>query len=145
APRQVDQAQIVLVGEARALPGRGGDDEPVGAVLEQMVHEAAGRLLVHPPARVERRDQRRVYAADRHRPGLSQHRATRRIGAYSIGLKGSGASLGPFSSGSSAAGGAGGGGGGGAAAAGGCPEGGGASPAGGPADAGSGCWRARSA
>ena len=48
-----DHPQVLLVGERRGLAGGSAHDDSVGAVLEQMLHEACRGLLVEASLRVE--------------------------------------------------------------------------------------------
>ena len=54
----LEQAQLLLVVEGRRLAGRAGDHDAVGAVVDQMAHQAAGGALVDGAAVVERRHHR---------------------------------------------------------------------------------------
>ena len=56
--RQLDDAQVLLVGQRRRLAGVPHDDEAVRAVGAQVVHEVDERLLVDAQIVVERRDDR---------------------------------------------------------------------------------------
>ena len=55
---QREQPAHLLVGERRGLAGAAADDQAVGAVLDQVVHEPDGSRLVHASLRVERGDHR---------------------------------------------------------------------------------------
>ncbi len=57
--RQLDQRELLLVGERRGLAGGGGDHEAVRAVRSEVVHQRHERLLVDTQLRVERRHDRR--------------------------------------------------------------------------------------
>ena len=58
-------AELLVVGQRRGLAGRARHDEPVRAVLGEMAHQRDERLLVDPPGRIERRDDRRQDGAER--------------------------------------------------------------------------------
>ena len=64
--RELPEADLLLVGEGRSLPGGPREHQPVRAVVEQVAHEADGGRLVETPVRVEGCDHRREYASDGH-------------------------------------------------------------------------------
>jgi len=53
--RELEQTQLLLIGEGRPLPRRAGDDEPVRAVLEQVRADGDECLLVDAAVVCERR------------------------------------------------------------------------------------------
>ena len=53
-----DQLEALVVRECRRLAGRGGDDEPVGAVLDEVRGQFPEALVVHRAVGVEGRDDR---------------------------------------------------------------------------------------
>ena len=62
--RELDQPELLLVGQRRGLAGRAGDDEAVRAVLGEVAHQRDERLLVDARSRVERRHDRRQDRAE---------------------------------------------------------------------------------
>ena len=53
-----EELQLLGVAQRRALTGRAGDDEPVGAVLDEVDGQLAELLDVHGAVRMERRHDR---------------------------------------------------------------------------------------
>ena len=57
--RGAKEVEPLLVGEGRALAGRAGDDDPVGAVLDEVAREPLERVEVDRLVLAERGDDRR--------------------------------------------------------------------------------------
>jgi hypothetical protein len=55
---ELDEPEVLLVVHRRRLARRATDHQPLRAVLDQVVHQPHGRLLVDAPGRVEGRDHR---------------------------------------------------------------------------------------
>ena len=68
---------MLVVVERRGLAGRPADDEAVGAVGGEMVHQGDERLLVDPAVGVERRDDRRQDAPQLHDLSVADARVRR--------------------------------------------------------------------
>ena len=83
--RQLDDAQVLLVGQRRGLAGRAADDEAVGAVVGQVVQQVDERLLVDVQVVVERRDDR---GEDGSQPGHVRHCPRMLSGHRRVGLAG---------------------------------------------------------
>ena len=62
--RGAEEVEPLVVGERRALAGRAGDDDPVGAVVDEVAREALERVEVDRAVLAERRDDRRQDAAE---------------------------------------------------------------------------------
>ena len=55
---EADHPEVLFVVERRRLAGRAADHQPVRAVLDQVVHQRDGGILVDVPVGVERGDHR---------------------------------------------------------------------------------------
>ena len=62
--RELDEPELLLVGERRGLARRPADDEAVGAVGGEVVHQRDERVLVDAQLLVERGDDRGDQGAD---------------------------------------------------------------------------------
>ena len=62
--RGAEQVEPLAVRQRRALAGRAGDDDPVGAVVDQVRGELLERVEVDRPVRPERGDDRRQNTAE---------------------------------------------------------------------------------
>ena len=51
-----EELEPLVVAEGGALPGRAGDDEPIGTTLDEVLREFAEALEVDRPVAPERRD-----------------------------------------------------------------------------------------
>jgi hypothetical protein len=65
--RGAEELEPLVVGEVRALAGRPGNDDAVGAVLDEVARQALKGVKVDRPVLTERSDDRRQNAAQ-HRP-----------------------------------------------------------------------------
>lgn len=74
---QLDQREVLVVVQRGGLPRRPGDDEAVGPVCGEVVHQGDERVVVDAQIRVEGRDDRRQDASQLHDLRVSDARVRR--------------------------------------------------------------------